>query len=734
MKQANKLILAVTCYALSFVLLLGGSLYLLADPSLQGQQTVTPQDPENQPTVNAQTQNKMMITEQAFKDPENKYRALKIDHDYALLAGETAQDKVETFSELGFGGMATNAVWDAAYLQSKYTLAQFNDFVQAMHDAGYRIWLYDEKGYPSGSAGDLTVKDHPEYAAVRLVELEFTGSGKSEKTSALPDGFVQLEYALMQTGDTYTPFEPKIEGNKVTVTGVDGDWHAYVYCVARYSYHFEWNSSYPNILNRDAVARFIEVTFDTYEGSIENFSEVIESVFDDEAQLLAGHHIVPDGLKDPVIPYDYDIFETFQAKYGYDARPLLPLIYSGESAEAQRVRAQFYAHVGDLVSENFFGQIQEWCKAHSTQLSGHLLLEEQMFYHVPVYGDYIKCSLNMGYPGFDILNVRPDPYLDEMSTGGKYASSPAWLQGKERVFIEICPVHTPDEFATNHLDYALGTMTMAYFDGGNQVASYYGQANTDPATGQAFNTYVGRLGSMTVGAQNLTQVAIYYSIDAAAASYQAPETQNLYHADKSAKENDQLVGKLAKGLRKQGLDYVFLDDDSMQGGTVTADGLQVGKFTFTTIIVPAATVMDIESMRVLDALIENDVNVIFVEEMPSIAFMEKDQAELEALCSKHASLLCKTSTKALMAVTTTVDLQVNSDINPIYVSPYEKDGVKFFFLANATGLDADITLSYPNATGYRIYDPVSGKIFEVESTANIKSYRALFVQPLLPEQ
>ena len=746
MKQVNKLILAVTCYALAAVLVLGGSLYALADPALSGQTPDTPDDPDHsasnptteeeiitRPPLTAEIQNTMLIENNAFTTPENKYRALRIEHHFQNIRGESSADKVKTFAEFGFGGLATNAVWDDNYLESPLALAQFNDFVQALHDQGFRVWLYDEKGYPSGSAGDLTCKDHPEYAAVRLVELEFAGSGKTKKTSALPDGFIKIEYALMQTGDTYTTFEPKIEGNNVVVEGTDGDWRAYVYCVANYSYHFEWNSSYPNILNRDAVARFIEVTFDTYEGAIEDFPEVIEAVFDDEAQLLAGHHIMPGHLNDPVIPYDYDIFDTFEAKYGYDPRPLLPLIFSGNSAEAQRVRAQFYAHVGDLVSKNFFGQIQEWCKAHGTQLSGHLLLEEQMFYHVPVYGDYIKCSQSMGYPGFDILDVRPAQYLNDMSTGGKYASSPAWLAGKERVMIEICPAANPDEFAKDHLNYALGTMTFAYFDGGNQITSYYSQANNDPATAQVFNTYVGRLGSMTVGAQNLSQVAVYYPINAAAGTYEAPSSQNLYNAKGWAKTNDKLVNQITEGIRREGLDYVFLDDASMQGGRVTSSGLLVGNFLFTTVIVPSATVMDIASMRVLDALIEKGVNVVFVGEMPSIAFREADQAELEALSAKHAGLLCQKYTEVVSAVTTVPELRVSTAARYVYVSPYEKDGVRFFFLANTFKKDAEVKLSFEGAVGYRIYDPVSGEIYEVEDTATVQSCRALFVQPLLGE-
>jgi hypothetical protein len=70
----------------------------------------------------------------------------------------------------------------------------------------------------------------------------------------------------------------------------------------------------------------------------------------------------------------------------------------------------------------------------------------------------------------------------------------------------------------------------------------------------------------------------------------------------------------------------------------------------------------------------------------------------------------------------------------VYVSPYEKNGVKFFFLALDSKKDAEITLSYEGACGFRIYDPLTGEITEVESTTTIKSFRALFVQPLFPEE
>ena len=758
MKRVRQLILAITCLALAVVLISSGFMYIALYEPAQGPEGLPDTKPPSSDTATADTedgdtigadpeatteiqesknpreQNKMLIVNEAFKTPANKYRALRIAHEYLTLPGDNLEDKIAKLAEYGFGGVVTNDIWDKQYLRSESHLSMLNSFVQSANKSGLRVWIYDELGYPSGAGGDLTCKDHPEYDAVRLEQITITGKGRVTGSATLPDLFVKVEQALLQTDSGFVPAEVTVKDGKVYVEGVEGTWVAYVYCVTKFYGHYEWNSSYPNILNREAIARFIEVTFDTYEGAIENFSRVVEAIFDDEAQLLAGHHITNEKMTYPVIPYDYDIFDTFAEKYGYDVRPLLPLLYNGDSDEAKRVRAQFYAHVGDLVSENYFGQIQEWCEAHGVELSGHLLLEEQMFYHVPVYGNYIQCSQNMGYPGFDILNPRPTAYLRDMSTGGKYASSSAWLTGQERVFVEICPVHDPDEFATNHLDYALGTMTFAYFDGGNQLATYYVQANGEAATGRAFNEYVGRLGSITVGAQNTTEIAIYYSIDTVAGEYTAPDNQNLYSASTASRVNDETVGKLADTLRDRGLDYVFLDSSSLQGGTAENGVLKVGSFGFKTILVPKASVMRIEDIRVLDALMEQGCEVIFVGHMPSIALNEADQAELLDFVARRADALIKLPARAAHSVTTKVALTVESK-QTVYVSPYVKDGVEFFFLANASNAEATMTLSYEGAVGYRLYDPVSGEITEISSdeTCALAAYRALFVQPLLAE-
>ncbi|MEK6661218.1 MAG: hypothetical protein AABY63_04975, partial [candidate division NC10 bacterium] len=43
------------------------------------------------------------------------------------------------------------------------------------------------------------------------------------------------------------------------------------------------------------------------------------------------------------------------------------------------------------LSENFFGQIQERCRRFNIPSGGHLLMEEGLVAHVPLYGDFFRC-------------------------------------------------------------------------------------------------------------------------------------------------------------------------------------------------------------------------------------------------------------------------------------------------------------------------------------------------------
>ena len=107
MKQVNKLILAVTCYALCAVLLAGSALYVITDPRTGGVAPTpdsgltgdTQPAPGTQPApekdyFDAERQNGMLISGDAFFTPENKYRALRLEHEINHLPGSTPEERL----------------------------------------------------------------------------------------------------------------------------------------------------------------------------------------------------------------------------------------------------------------------------------------------------------------------------------------------------------------------------------------------------------------------------------------------------------------------------------------------------------------------------------------------------------------------------------------------------------------------------------------------------------------
>ena len=125
--------------------------------------------------------------------PPADARILKIIHNWP--DAPAAQDRL--ISRLGtqaFGGVVCNVSFDQ-YLESEAKWQAFTRAVKEAKRAGMAMWLYDERGYPSGNTGGLTLRDHPEWEARGLLvaDAEATGGAMSLE---LPPGKLVLAQAF----------------------------------------------------------------------------------------------------------------------------------------------------------------------------------------------------------------------------------------------------------------------------------------------------------------------------------------------------------------------------------------------------------------------------------------------------------------------------------------------------------------------------------------------------------
>jgi len=98
-----------------------------------------------------------MIDKETFESPPMQYRPLQIVHDMGLHADlgleecqRRIRERLQRLKQLGFGGVVAN-VSHQDYLTDETNFQIFGEVLNEAEREGFCVWLYDEKGYPSGS-------------------------------------------------------------------------------------------------------------------------------------------------------------------------------------------------------------------------------------------------------------------------------------------------------------------------------------------------------------------------------------------------------------------------------------------------------------------------------------------------------------------------------------------------------------------------------------------------------
>ncbi len=110
-----------------------------------------------------------------FASPPAEARILPILHTMPLEA-EGQDAWFDRAAAQGFGGVATNVNFQD-YLKSEEHWSAFRRGLEAAQQRGMSLWLYDERGYPSGLAGGQTLEGHPEWEARGLLIAQVETAG-----------------------------------------------------------------------------------------------------------------------------------------------------------------------------------------------------------------------------------------------------------------------------------------------------------------------------------------------------------------------------------------------------------------------------------------------------------------------------------------------------------------------------------------------------------------------------
>ena len=591
-----------------------------------------------------------------FANPPGACRLLPIRHNHPLDAkGQDAA--LAKLVARGFGGFAgnvsfgsiTNGTW-VGYVDDESRWPAFVHSVEKARSANMSVWLYDECGYPSGTARDLTLKGRPDLENTGYLIAVTNVCGGQSVTLTLPPGVLRCAVAWPLAGDgTLVPggavdiadavskgerrappppfasartvpydaagrpeagFEGWRTGNPVasftwTAPAGSGAWKVFA-VTEDWVYegsHAECKGMkvkfrYPNPLCKDAISRYLEMNHEPYVRHLgRDLGRYFASTFTDEPSIMSNWWRNMPYL---VLPSAPGLPDAYRARTGRNLLDDIPLLVA-EGTGAAECRIAFWDVAGRMVADAFFGTISDWCRAHGFRSGGHLMGEESFNFHVSHYGDFFRCLRRLDAPSIDCLTSIPSqvPWLAALFAGSarelngaRYAMSET-SDHSQRSGRKVPYLVSEDEIA--------GTLNRLLWGGINTFTSYYGLDRFDDATMRRINTRLGRLNTLLLqdGFSRAEIAVVYPAADMQATYVPGPNVWNDKGTPIRALQDRFYAG--VTSLYETGRSFLVIDADALEAAQIEGRELVHGKLRWKLVALPATTRLPPAARAKLDA-------------------------------------------------------------------------------------------------------------------------------------
>ncbi len=503
---------------------------------------------------------------------------------------------INRFRDLDFGGVVCNVSFDQ-YLESEPKWQAFVNAVKSARDAGFAMWLYDERGYPSGNAGGITLRDHPEWQAYGLLIAD-TRSPGGLVTLTLPPGKLILANAFA-VKDNRIDLSDKIDLASRIADGAlswqapSGNW--YVMAITESTLYEGTHADsnlyakipYINLLMPEPTARFVDVTYDNYAKYLgPDLSQYFMASFTDEPSLMS---LFLRPMPYRPLPWSPGFSAEFQKRRGYPLKTEnLPALVTNAGPAGAKIRYDYWQTVGDLVSENYFGQIRTRCRQYHIPSGGHLLLEEGIVGHVTLYGDFFQCIRHLDAPSIDCLTSIPAEVPWYVA---RLLSSAGELEGRPLIMSETSDhsqVYRPqgDQRSKQVVTEAQirGTCNRLIVSGVNCITSYYSFAELKDDQYRRLNQWVGRCCASLRGGHQVIDIAVVYPTETLWTRFEP--SRHWTSGAKDALAIEKIYRNISESLFTSQRDFTFIDSQAIQDATAQDSAFIHGPLKWRVIILP----------------------------------------------------------------------------------------------------------------------------------------------------
>ncbi|MBE6783243.1 MAG: hypothetical protein E7536_04455 [Ruminococcaceae bacterium] len=478
--------------------------------------------------------------------------------------------------------MSTN--FEPDYLSEEYfQLCAYA--VEKGKDLGMQCWIYDEGGWPSGSACGKVIEDHPEYSrqVLKTYDRSFSAGEVYKKTKAYVLACFLNNKEIIEEGYVF-------KENAV---------------VNEYVAEKE-NSAYPDLLNKNSTEYFIKITHEKYASVLKNaLGKNVTAVFTDEPKVS------PDS-------FNKDLADAYENLYGDSVIPYLPLIAGKVAPTEENIHILYgwYDLCSKMFCNNFLLPCKKWANENNIAFTGHMDMDHSPMGCIRGGGNFnlmrsLRC---MDIPGVDVIKrqIYPEDKIKEKDDFNgyngffpRYASSAAAQNGTKIAMSEILGV-TGAAVSYDIMRYIVGyqaVRSINIFNLFNFPLGRKGQllAQELPVFTEnqpyykflsGFNRYVERLSYISSLGERVYKTALYYPV-------------HDFHGGLKAESVAGEFDFLGRQLEDMMVDFDIVDDDVIETSQGIDNGcLKIGRASYKHIVIPENAFVPEKIQNILNRFIK----------------------------------------------------------------------------------------------------------------------------------
>ena len=451
---------------------------------------------------------------------------------------------------------------------------------RAARARGMTFWLYDEGGWPSGSADRRVVALEPDLIRQDLIcrTIRLPASVAYRPTHEVIAAF--SNGARVHAGDRF-----------------DEDRLLDEYCAKRAA-----ATALATPLDRRATDIFIRLTHERYAAALGEMSGSY------------AHYMFTDEPSTHMPAWRNELDRLFMEEYGYDLTERLPVLFDPEkynAPEDEQTRIDYYALCGKLFREEYMRPIRDWCRSHGMALCGHLNNEDNLWAARQNGCGSLLASLRlMDMPGVDLIwrqLISPDMTASPQPAGipffTRFASSAARQNGGN-----LCVSESFNIYGAGLTWDQMRAIANGQFVRGLTVLNVMNvPANRERVTPLAmrpcYTPEVPGISHMRAinGLIDRTQYLLQLGDALIDTALYVPDRDELADGETACRATDAFL-KEGLALEHAGIDFDLIDDEAIRLATFEDGALRIGKAAYRHIVVPECRYMPADVAEKLQRL------------------------------------------------------------------------------------------------------------------------------------